>query len=148
MYRYSRNKFEKCKDVTWDDVIAKLSYEFSLGTQKFIAEDKDVPPSFVTHSGAFPGTLFDACDELRVKENTDEVHTYISLGANSSTYGRHNDDKHVLLVQSIGEMQYGFDDGVIVTLVPGDSLLIKKGVYHTPIVPGPRVTLSAAVSKF
>jgi mannose-6-phosphate isomerase-like protein (cupin superfamily) len=76
------------------------------------------------------------------------VHTYISLGANSSTYGRHNDDKHVLLVQSIGEMQYGFDDGVIVTLVPGDSLLIKKGVYHTPIVPGPRVTLSAAVSKF
>ena len=29
-----------------------------------------------------------------------------------------------------------------VTLNPGDGLIIKEGVYHTPIIKEPRVTLS------
>ena len=145
MYKYTKNKFEKCKCVTWDDVITKISYEFSVGTQKFVAEDEKIPPSFVTHSNVFPGTLYDACEEIRVRENTSEIHTYISLGENSSNYGRHKDTNNVLIVQSIGQMRYSFDDGCIVTLDPGDSLYIKKGVYHTPIVPCARVTLSATM---
>ena len=148
MYRHSKDKFEKCKDVTWDDVIEKLSYEFSVGSHKFIAESKNIPPSFVMHTNKFPGTLFDAFEELRVKENVIDMHVYMSLGSNSSTFGRHNDPDNVLIVQAIGEIQYAFDDKNVITLNPGDSLLIKKGVYHTPIVSGPRVTLSSSVREY
>ena len=148
MYIHSKNKFERCKDVTWDDVIAKLSYEFSLKSHKFIFESKSIPPSFVMHTNKFPGTLFDAFEELRVKENIIDMHVYMSLGSNSSTFGRHNDPDNVLIVQSIGEIQYAFDDGNIISLKPGDSLLIKRGVNHTPIVSGPRVTLSASVREY
>ena len=146
MYRYSRDKFEKCKDVTWDDVIEKLSYEFSIGSHKFIFESRSIPPSFVMHTNKFSGTLFDAFEELRVKENILDMHVYMSLGGNSSTFGRHNDVNDVLIVQAIGEMQYAFDDGNIISLKPGDSLLIERGENHTPIVSGPRVTLSASVA--
>ncbi len=148
MYRHSKNKFKKCKDVTWDDVIEKLSYEFSVGSHKFIAESKSIPPSFVMHTNKFPGTLFDAFEELRVKENVIDMHVYMSLGSNSSTFGRHNDPDNVLIVQAIGEIQYAFDDENVITLTPGDSLLIKRGVYHTPIVSGPRVTLSSSVLEY
>ena len=148
MYRYSKDKFEKCKDVTWDDVIEKLSYEFSVGRHKFIAENTSVPPSFVMHTDKFPGTLFDAFEELRVKENVLDMHVYMSLGGNSTTFGRHKDNHNVIIVQAIGEMQYVFDDNSIVTLKPGDGLSIRKGVYHTPIVSGPRVTLSAFTLKY
>ena len=148
MYRHSKDKFKKCKDVTWDDVIEKLSYEFSVGSHKFIAESKSIPPSFVMHTNKFPGTLFDAFEELRVKENVIDMHVYMSLGNNSSTFGRHNDPDNVLIVQAIGEIQYAFDDENVITLTPGDSLLIKRGVYHTPIVSGPRVTLSSSVLEY
>ena len=148
MYRYFKDKFEKCKDVTWDDVIEKLSYEFSIGSHKFLVESNSIPPSFVMHTNKFPGTLFDAFEELRVKENVIDMHVYMSLGSNSSTFGRHNDSDNVLIVQAIGEIQYAFDDGNVITLNPGDSLLIKKGVYHTPIVSGPRVTLSCSVQEY
>ena len=148
MYRHSKNKFKKCKDVTWDDVIEKLSYEFSVGSHKFLVESNSIPPSFVMHTNKFPGTLFDAFEELRVKENVIDMHVYMSLGSNSSAFGRHNDPDNVLIVQAIGEIQYAFDDGNVITLNPGDSLLIKKGVYHTPIVSGPRVTLSCSVQEY
>ena len=148
MYKHSKDKFKKCKDVTWDDVIEKLSYEFSVGSHKFIAESNSIPPSFVMHTNKFPGTLFDAFEELRVKENVIDMHVYMSLGSNSSAFGRHNDPDNVLIVQAIGEIQYAFDDGNVITLNPGDSLLIKKGVYHTPIVSGPRVTLSCSVQEY
>tara|TARA_R100000030_G_C3159970_1_gene100510 strand:- start:32 stop:487 length:456 start_codon:yes stop_codon:yes gene_type:complete len=148
MYRYFKDKFEKCKDVTWDDVIEKLSYEFSVGSHKFLVESNSIPPSFVMHTNKFPGTLFDAFEELRVKENVIDMHVYMSLGSNSSAFGRHNDPDNVLIVQAIGEIQYAFDDGNVITLNPGDSLLIKKGVYHTPIVSGPRVTLSCSVQEY
>ena len=148
MYRYFKDKFEKCKDVTWDDVIEKLSYEFSIGSHKFLVESNSIPPSFVMHTNKFPGTLFDAFEELRVKENVIDMHVYMSLGSNSSAFGRHNDPDNVLIVQAIGEIQYAFDDGNVITLNPGDSLLIKKGVYHTPIVSGPRVTLSCSVQEY
>ena len=148
MYRHSKDKFKKCKDVTWDDVIEKLSYEFSVGSHKFLVESNSIPPSFVMHTNKFPGTLFDAFEELRVKENVIDMHVYMSLGSNSSAFGRHNDPDNVLIVQAIGEIQYAFDDGNVITLNPGDSLLIKKGVYHTPIVSGPRVTLSCSVQEY
>ena len=75
------------------------------------------------------------------------MHLYMSLCGDSSTFGRHNDTDDVLIVQSIGVMHYTFDDGNTITLEPGDGLFIEKEVYHTPIVPGPRVTLSFSLCK-
>ena len=37
---------------------------------------------------------------------------------------------------------YGFDDGKIFVLDPGDSIFIPEGVYHTPTVHSPRATVS------
>jgi hypothetical protein len=147
MYRHYKNRFKKCKEVTWDDVIAKLSYEFSIGSNQFIFEDIKTAPSFLTTTGEFSGTLSSAFKELYEEENILDMHVYMSLGGGSSTFGRHNDRNDVLIVQSIGEMQYLFDDGNTITLTPGDGLFIEEGVYHTPIVPGPRVTLSSALWK-
>ena len=49
---------------------------------------------------------------------------------------------NVLIVQSIGVISYKFDSGAVCTLNPGDSIFIPKGVYHDPIIEGPRATLS------
>ena len=73
--------------------------------------------------------------------NTKVLHVYTSLGSNSLTFGKHRDDTDVLIIQSIGQIEYEIEDDII-TLNPGDGIIIKEGVYHTPIVKEPRVTLS------
>ena len=148
MYKFHKNKFEKCKDVTWDDVIEKLAYEFSIGTHRFLAESSKTPPTFAMHSDKFPGTLLTAYEELKSRANINHMQVYMSLGANSSTFGRHKDTDNVLIVQAIGKIKYIFDDKKVITLKPGDCLSIRKGVYHTPMVSGPRVTLSASLWNY
>jgi len=69
------------------------------------------------------------------------MHTYVSFGKDSMTFGNHDDPVDVLLVQAKGSTSY-ICDGSTYTLNPGDSLFIPKGSYHEPIVSGPRVTLS------
>ena len=77
---------------------------------------------------------------------TKVLHVYTSLGGNSPTFGRHNDGMDVLIIQSIGSIQYKIDNDTrqsdTVTLNPGDGIIIRRGVYHTPIIKEPRVTLS------
>ena len=48
----------------------------------------------------------------------------------------------VLIIQSIGQIKYKIDndDGIIKS--DGDGVIIKRGIYHTPIIEEPRVTLS------
>ena len=148
MIKFTKNNFEKCKLITWDDVIEKLSFEFEASKPKFIFKDKFTPPSFVMHTKIFPNTLRIAFNEIKSRENILDMHVYMSLGKNSSTFGRHKDSDHVLIVQAIGNAEYSFDDGKKIYLEPGDSLAIKEGVYHTPMVFGPRVTLSACLPKW
>lgn len=147
MYRHYKNRFEKCREVTWDDAIAKFSHDFSMGKHLLITEDIKTPPTFHTCTEGWTGTLSAAFRELTQEENINDMHLYMSLCGNSSTFGRHNDNDDVLIVQSIGLMHYTFDDGNTITLEPGDGLFIKEGVYHTPIVSGPRVTLSSSLWK-
>ena len=67
---------------------------------------------------------------------------YVSFCKDACNHGRHCDDKDVLIVQAIGRMEYGFDDGKIFVLDPGDSIFIPEGVYHNPTVHSPRATVS------
>jgi len=94
--------------------------------------------SFVCHNDYLPGSLKPAYQEVGMEE----MHIYISFSDNAETFGRHNDEDDVLIVQSIGKMAYRFDNGKTCVLSPGDSLFIPAGVYHHPIVHEPRVTLS------
>ena len=143
-YELKRNIFSKVKNITWEDIIDKISFEFSLDEiiARVISNDLN-PPTFVLPSNYFPNSINIAYEEVCSEtKNQMEMHLYTSFAPNSDTFGRHNDDQDVLIVQSIGIISYSFDDGSKVTLIPGDSLFIKKGVYHNPIVYEPRATLS------
>jgi len=140
-YKVTRNHYPGVKNVTWSDVIEKLGNEFSGKFAKTIYEESFISPTFVTNTGYFPGTIGDAYDEITEGKSM-FMHTYTSLGSDAATFGRHNDMEDVLIVQSIGKVLYSFDDGNSYILRPGDSVFIKKEVYHDPVALGPRFTLS------
>lgn len=140
--KYTKNHFQKVKDVIWDDVIDQMSHEFDNRSHKLLVEDLHIPPTIVLHDSFHPGTIDTAYNEVRSQTGVKELHLYISFAKNSSTFGRHKDTMDVLIVQSIGSILYAFDDNQTYELNPGDSIFIPKGVYHTPFTSGPRVTLS------
>ena len=144
-YELTKNHFNIVKNVEWRDVISKLNIEFKENTSKFLF-DKDnplkYPPTFVLHSKFYPNSIFSAYKEVNSKVSVKDMHIYLSLGEHSKTFGRHKDTMDVLIVQSIGNVSYLFDDEVVIDLFPGDSLYIKSGFYHCPIIKEPRVTLS------
>jgi ribosomal protein L16 Arg81 hydroxylase len=132
---FSRNQYKKVKGVSWEDVKLKVVDEIKQNTGYHINNDAQ---SFVCHNNHLPETLERAYREVGMKI----MHVYISFSCDSQTFGRHNDTEDVLIVQSVGKMSYIFDNGKICTLHPGDSLFIPEGVFHTPMVSEPRVTLS------
>ena len=127
--------YKICSQISWTDVIDKLNHEvhnktaINLGT------------TFVLHSDYRPNTIQKAYDEVLSDEG--DMHVYLSLTSDSPTFGKHKDEDDVLIVQAIGSMKY-FIENEWVTLVPGEYLYIPKGIYHTPVVLTPRVTLSFA----
>ena len=127
-YELIKNHFSIVKNVEWGDVICKLNNEFKENTNKF-----------------YPNSISSAYKEVDSKVPVKDMHIYLSMGDNSLTFGRHKDTMDVLIVQSIGNVSYLFDDDVMINLCPGDSLYIKSGVYHHPIIKEPRVTLSFGV---
>ncbi len=128
--------------MQWQDVLTKISQEFEVQTQKFVVGSVAEPPTFIGHNDFRPGTLQAAYDEVHADQSIDEMHVYVSVAANSTSFGRNKDEMNVLIVQSIGVISYKFDSGVVCTLNPCDSIFIPKGVYHDPIIEGPRATLS------
>lgn len=132
---FTKGHFKKVKEVYWKDVKLKMTDEIKQNSGYHIDDDTQ---SFVCHNKYVPGTIEPAYKEV----NMDVMHMYISFSGEAKTFGRHNDTEDVLIVQSIGKMSYMFDNGKICTLHPGDSLFIPEGVFHTPIVSEPRVTLS------
>jgi len=144
-YELKRNQFSKVKNITWEDIIDKINFEFSLGEviAKIINDDNLTPPSLMLPTPYYPKSIGVAYEEVCFEnQNQMHMHLYTSFASDSNTFGRHNDDDDVLIVQSIGSMSYSFDDGCKVTLFPGDSLFIRREVYHNPIVLEPRATLS------
>jgi len=140
--KFTKNHFESPKNIIWDDVIEQISSECLNETHKLIVQKGINSPTIVLHEDYYPGTIKDAFSEVESEEEITVLHIYISFAENAATFGRHHDYENVLIVQSIGTISYRFDDEKVYNLNPGDSLFIPRGVYHEPIVHGPRVTLS------
>ena len=144
-YEYLKGKFNYCQNVSWADVIDKIDDEFKNASYKLLVEKRQAP-TFVLHNFYLPGTLRQVFDRVNEEMKTKVLHVYTSLGGNSPTFGRHNDGMDVLIILSIGSIQYKIDNDTrqfdTVTLNPGDGIIIRRGVYHTPIIKEPRVTLS------
>tara|TARA_R110000824_G_scaffold252206_3_gene440952 strand:- start:1397 stop:1834 length:438 start_codon:yes stop_codon:yes gene_type:complete len=136
------NKWVTPAQVTWADIIEKFNEESNNRAHHVFSDPHDCFSSLVLTSPTLPPTLQIAFDEVKKTEDITILHVYASLSHRSSTFGRHSDSMDVLLVQAIGETGYRFDDGKTITLKPNDGLIIKKGIYHEPIISGPRVTLS------
>ena len=134
------NKYDYCKDITWKDVIKKIENEFESSTLKFLPS-REYAPTFVLHNRYFPNTIQRAYDKVKESEGIDEMHIYTSLGGGSPTFGKHKDDVDVLIIQSVGRMVYVIENKEYL-LNPGDGLVIPFGVYHSPSVIEPRITLS------
>ena len=142
MIKFTKNHFKTVRDITWDDIIKKISVEFQNKTVNFIAKDSKTPPTFALHNNYYPLSIKKAYDEVHDALGITEMHVYTSFGFDSSSYGKHKDTMDVLIVQSIGTMIYKFDNDIKYTLDPGDSVFIPKGEYHEPFILEPRVTLS------
>ena len=137
---FSENKYPIAKDISWDDVIEKISKEYLGMIMINDMETYHLPTFFLRHD-YYPGTIGETFKVVSEDCGVEVMHTYISFAKDSTTFGKHNDPVDVLLVQAKGTSSYLCDD-VTYTLNPGDSLFLPKGTYHEPIVPGPRVTLS------
>jgi hypothetical protein len=136
------NKWVTPAQVTWGDVIKKFDRDSSNYSLHVFANPNDNLSSLVLTSPFLPPSIQSAFDEVQKTNEITVLHVYASLSSQSSTFGRHKDSMDVLLVQAIGETGYRFDDGTVITLKPNDGLIIKKGIYHEPIISEPRVTLS------
>ena len=139
-YEYLKGKFNYCQNVSWTDVIDKINNEFINLSYKLLVEKRQAP-TFVLHNLYLPGTLKQVFDKVNEDMKTKVLHVYTSFGSNSPTFGRHKDSMDVLIIQSIGQIKYKIDNDMV-SLNPGDGVIIKRGIYHTPIIEEPRVTLS------
>ena len=130
--KFTKNNYPIAKRVTWDDAIKKIDNDQDGGME--ILGGK---PTFICRSSFIPRSI----KKVKEKVKLPELHVYLSFLRDSDNFGNHKDYKNVLLVQAIGRMIYDVE-GNRYYLSPGDSLYIPAEVYHTPIVPGARVTLS------
>ena len=156
---FSENKYPIAKNISWDDVVEKISKEYSNmivlwnefeiqpnqtnpNSKKLICFNWSTsPPTFLLKNDYYPGTIGETFEAVNKDCGVKIMHTYISFGNDSITFGNHDDPVNVLLVQAKGNTSYICDDNTY-TLNPGDSLFIPKGAHHHPIISGPRVTLS------
>jgi len=138
---FTPNHFEVCKKITWDDVIDKIDIE-SVNQQHKVVGELSISPTIILCSDYYPGSIKHAFHKVKNDCGIQILHIYASFSRIGETFGRHCDTVDVLIVQSVGEVSYRFDDGSIYDLTPGDSIYIPKGTYHDPIVKSPRVTLS------
>lgn len=159
MIVFTEGKYPIAKNISWDDVIEKISKEssdmiilwnqFEVYPPKSDTNDKKLvcfssssqPPTFFLRNDYYPGTIGETFEAVNKDCGVKVMHTYISFGNDSMTFGNHCDPVDVLLVQAKGTTSYRCDD-ITYTLNPGDSLLIPKGFYHEPLISGSRVTLS------
>ena len=140
IYEYLEGRFSYCQNILWEDVIYKIDNEFKSSSYKLLVE-RTQAPTFVLHNSYLPGSLKPVFERVNNEMNTKVLHVYTSFGSNSPTFGRHKDSMDVLIIQSIGQIKYKIDNDTV-TLNPGDGVIIKRGIYHTPIIEEPRVTLS------
>lgn len=139
---FTKKHFNTVKNISWADMVTKISQEYQDKNYKIISEDSESTPTIVCHSNFYPETILSAYNEVKESFDVLDLHTYTSFSKDSLTFGRHKDTMDVLIVQAVGLVEYFFDDGSNYKLEPGDSIYIPKGIYHEPKIFGPRITLS------
>jgi hypothetical protein len=140
---FSENKYPIARNISWDDVIEKISNEssdmvviwneFEIQPRKTDSSSKRLscfssssqPPTFFLRIDYYPGTIGKTFEAVNKDCGVKVMHTYISFGNDSMTFGNHEDEVDVLLVQAKGSTSYICDD-VTYNLNPGDSLLIPN----------------------
>lgn len=138
---YKKNHFKTCRNISWDDVISKISNEIDCKSYGLILNDINNFPTIVMANTFLPNTISQSFCEVQKDCDITTMHMYVSFSNQCDTFGRHKDETDVLIVQAINKVSYKIDD-VIYDLSPGDSLFIKAKTFHEPIIYGPRVTLS------
>lgn len=164
---FFENYFPSHKNIRWEDIINKIQSEYLNESIRFlhkgvnlvtenetenhikkfdqvtITKEIDRLPTAVTHTTKFLSDLLkDSVIEAHEKMGVNFLHIYTSFIADSYLFDRHNDTMSVLIVSTIGQIEYAFDDGKSYLLNPGDGIYIPKGVYHKPKIFGPRSTFS------
>lgn len=141
-----RNRYQKVKNILLDDVVKKINHDVDNDQFTGLVYDNDIYEEKVTMAGLSNyriGTVDEAYSEVSNDiPEIETMHLYLSTAKDSKCFDRHKDKEVVFLVQCIGTMSYGFDDGKIYTMNPGDALYIPSEVYHKPIVNSQRVTMS------
>ena len=82
------------------------------------------------------------CLKKYLKYGINNIQIFASLGA-SEGMGIHDDEDDVLILCLEGEMSYVIEDRKTVTLKSGDTIFIKKGIFHQGVSSTvPRICLS------
>jgi len=139
---YYKNKCKSCKNITWSDVIYKISEDIDKKSYGLILKNKENFPSIITSNQTFPKSISNTISEVKNNFSVGNLHIYISFSKKCDTFERHKDNTDVLIVQAIGKISYEIDDNLIYHLNPGDCLYIKSNIFHRPILYEPRATLS------
>ena len=142
--KHFKNWIDECyfSGVTWNDVIGKVNCDILRGEWGYCDDPQEgFIPTIVCEGQMYSPIFKPIIDKVADNFNYHRVHTYISF-AKGKTLGRHNDTMDVFIVNVLGIVKYGFDDGTEVLLKPGDGIHIPKEVYHNPSVIGPRCSLS------
>jgi len=141
-YEFIKQGFLECVGLTWEDIDLQIQNEVQRRKCRVIGESYEDVTYLLLDNQRFQPNITKVHREMIEKYNLNVLHIYASKNYKGKTFGRHCDNQNVLIVQSIGKMEYKFDDDQIICLQPGDGLYIPKGMYHDPISSEPRVTLS------
>lgn len=141
-YEFIKQGFLECVGLTWEDIDLQIQNEVQRRKCRVIGDSYEDITYLLLDSQRFQPNIAKIHQVMNDKYGLKVLHVYTSKNFNAKTFGRHCDSENVLIVQSIGKMEYKFDDDQIISLQPGDGLYIPKGMYHDPISSEPRVTLS------
>jgi ribosomal protein L16 Arg81 hydroxylase len=141
-YEFIKQGFLECTELVWEDIDIQIENEVRRRKCRIIGETYDDLTYILLDQQRFNPNILKIHQKMIDQYNLKVLHIYTSKNYNGKTFGRHCDNGDVLIVQSIGKIDYKFDDDRVISLQPGDGLYIPKGVYHDPISSEPRVTLS------
>ena len=115
----------------YNDSDRYIVYEYERGTVK----------TSYLHINEFSRKIKN-CLKKYLKYGINNIQIFASLGA-SRGMGIHDDEDDVLILCLEGEMSYVIEDRKSVTLKSGDTIFIKKGIFHQGVSSTvPRICLS------
>jgi hypothetical protein len=141
-YEFIKQGFCECIGIAWDDIEVQIQNEVQRKKCRIIGESLEDVTYILLDQQRFQPNILKIHQMMNDRYGLKVLHIYTSKNYNAKTFGRHCDNENVLIVQSIGRMDYKFDDENVISLEPGDGLYIPRGMYHDPISSEPRVTLS------